>query len=100
VELPDGSRCPIAEWEGTIDGTTRLVSALNPVTSAWVRNTLPNVERFGHPGYRGLLLEHLVGLSGGTLALSMAVDLVDELTAARDYMTFELTGTAAAALAV
>jgi hypothetical protein len=100
VELPDGSRCPVAEWEGTLDAKTRLVSELNPVTSAWVRNTLPNVERFGHPGYRGLLLEHLVGLSGGTLALSMAVDLVDELTAARDYMTFELTGTAAAALAV
>ena len=64
VKLRDGSRCPIAEWEGTFDATTLLVSELNPVTSAWVRNTLPNVERFGHPGYRGLLLEHLVGLSG------------------------------------
>ena len=99
VELPDGNRCPVAEWEGSLDAKTRLVSKLNPVTSAWVRNTLPNVERFGHPGYRGLLLEHLVGLSGGTLALSMAVDLVDELAAARGYMTFELTGGAAEALA-
>ena len=41
------------------------------------------IERFGHPGYRGLLLAHLVDLSGGTLALSTVVDLLDEPTAAR-----------------
>lgn len=90
VVLKDGSRCPVIEWDRPIDAKTTLVAVLNPVTSSWVRHTLPSVARFGHPGYRELLLKHLEAMAGGILPVGVAEEVADEFAAARDYLTFEL----------
>ena len=59
VALEGGGRCLVSEWQGAIDASTTLISELNPVTSAWVRNTLPDVACFGAPAYLEQMLEHL-----------------------------------------
>ncbi|MEJ7784323.1 MAG: SEC-C domain-containing protein [Solirubrobacteraceae bacterium] len=90
VERTDGSRCNVDAWDEPIDENTTLIVELNPVTSSWVRNALPTVARFGHPGYRGLLLEHLRAMVSGGLPVGVAESLSDEFTIGRDYLTFEL----------
>ena len=95
VELKDGSRCPVSAWDAPIDPKTRLIAELNPVTSSWVRHTLPSVARFGDPGYRELLLEHLTAMAGGALPRRDAEDVADEFAAASTYLTFELACTPA-----
>jgi len=89
VELTDGSRCNVDTWDGPIDENTNLIVELNPITSSWVRNALPTVARFGHPGYRGLLLEHLRAMVSGALPVGVAESLSDEFTAGREWLTFE-----------
>lgn len=90
VAFEDGGRCLVSEWRGAIDASTILISELNPVTSAWVRNTLPDVACFGAPAYLEQMLEHLEAMSGGSLPLDVAVAVARELVAARSYLTYEL----------
>lgn len=91
VALEDGSRCLVRDWPGPIDADTTLVSELNPVTSAWVRNTLPDIACFAAPAYLELMLDHLEALSGDSLPLDVAFGVASELVAARSYLTYELT---------
>lgn len=90
VELTDGSRCNVDAWNGPIDENTTLIVELNPITSSWVRNALPTVARFGHPRYRGRLLEHLRAMASGALPVGVAESLCDEFAAGREWLTFEL----------
>ena len=91
VVLENGGRCLVSDWTGPIDATTTLISELNPVTSAWVRNALPDVSCFGAPAYLEQMLEHLEALSDGSVPLDVAVAVASELVAARSYLTYELT---------
>ena len=72
VELPDGGRVALHEWNGPLRDDTPLVAELNPVTAAWVRNTLPEGASYTDPAYRTLLLDHLVTIAGPSLRATVA----------------------------
>lgn len=74
---------------------TTLIAELNPVTSSWVRETLPSASLFGDPAYRELLLERLVAMAGGALPCGVAEDVAKEFAVASSYLTFELAGSSA-----
>jgi hypothetical protein len=95
VRRKKGAWCPISAWNLPITGRTDVIAELNPVMSSWVRNTLPSVDRFGHPMYRDLLLQHLVAMAGGAVPQSVVEDVADEFSAARDFLTFKLARPAA-----
>lgn len=92
VATEDGGRCLVSDWAEPIDAATPLIAELNPVTSAWVRHTLPDVSCFAAPAYLEPMLHHLEALSGDSLPLKVAFELARELVAARTYLTFELAG--------
>lgn len=74
VELPDGRRVALHEWNGPLRDDTPLVAELNPVTAAWVRNMLPDGASYTDPAYRTLLLDHLAAIAGPSLSATLAAD--------------------------
>ena len=76
VELPDGTLCPVDEYDGPLREDTRLAIKLNPITEAWLRDAVPPDTDFQTEAFRGQALEHLARLTGGRVS--------DELTAELD----------------
>ncbi len=75
VDLGDGQRVPLEQYDGALDLDSPLIIELNPITAAWARNNIPPNADPSSETYRGMFLEHFADMTGGNISATLTAEL-------------------------